>query len=426
MRAWLIQVGEPLPTDPGNPRLWRTGLLAEQLARRGHDVLWWASTFEHRTKQHRYTGQREVSVSDRLRLLLLRSPGYKGNISLGRLYDHRVLAASFREAVNHQLQPDVIHCGFPTIELSRDAVRYGRAHNVPVVLDVRDLWPDIFLDSIPAAMRPIARMAMRGEVARTREACAGATAITGPTPGFVEFGLRYAGRLARPMDRVFPFGYPATPPNAADVAAARTWWDEQGVRVDDPMPTICFLGTFGAQRALDFETVIDAARLLSERDVRVRFVLCGAGPRLEESRRRAEGLPNLILPGWVGFPQMWTLMRRSIVGLLPYFGSTAFAMHVPNKAIEYLSGSLPVLTSLTGGYLEDVLRSADCGVFYKGGDPGSLAGAVETLLGSADRLADLRSAAARLFEGQYAAERIYGSLSDYLEHVSGIQPCEAA
>ncbi len=46
MRVWLLTVGEPLPTDGGSDRVWRTGFLARALADRGHEVVWWSSAFD--------------------------------------------------------------------------------------------------------------------------------------------------------------------------------------------------------------------------------------------------------------------------------------------------------------------------------------------------------------------------------------------
>ncbi|GAI08595.1 unnamed protein product, partial [marine sediment metagenome] len=47
MRIWLITIGEPLPSDNNNDRLYRTGILAKLLIQRGHEVVWWTSTFDH-------------------------------------------------------------------------------------------------------------------------------------------------------------------------------------------------------------------------------------------------------------------------------------------------------------------------------------------------------------------------------------------
>ena len=63
-RIWLLQDGEPLPTDD-NPRLMRTGTLAERLVEAGFDVTWWASSFQHSTKRYRSRGGRPRSQENR-------------------------------------------------------------------------------------------------------------------------------------------------------------------------------------------------------------------------------------------------------------------------------------------------------------------------------------------------------------------------
>lgn len=426
MKVWVIQVGEPLPIDPGTPRLWRSGLLAEHLAARGHDVVWWGSTFVHRTKRHRHAADVGVSLGPRLELFMLHSPGYRRNVSLGRLRDHAVLGRRFRDLAEARPRPDVIHCGFPTIELAVEAARYGARHDVPVVLDARDLWPDIFVDAVPGPLRFLARLALRSQRARTSEAFRLARAISGHTPGFVEFGLRHAGRAAGDLDRAFPFGYPVNRPTDAQIATASAFWESHGLSLDGRTPIVCFLGSFGVQRALDLMTPIHAARILHERGTAVRFVLCGSGPRLDLCRSLAQDLPNVLLPGWVGYPETWTLLRRSTLGLLPYLPARDFALSMPNKSVEYLAGSLPVLTSLTGGHLEHVLSTNRCGVFYRGADPAGLAACVEDLLGQPERIAEMGTRAGRLFDSDYSADVVYRRMAEHLEMVAGVQPATRA
>ena len=57
----LIQPGEPLPIE-GPTRPWRTGLLAEELTRRGHEVLWWSSAFSHARKRFICRGSKLVTA----------------------------------------------------------------------------------------------------------------------------------------------------------------------------------------------------------------------------------------------------------------------------------------------------------------------------------------------------------------------------
>jgi len=74
---------------------------------------------------------------------------YKKNVSIERIINHHILAYKFSKLAELEVQPDVVLCSYPTIELSLVATKYGKRKNVPVIIDVRDLWPDNFLDMVP-------------------------------------------------------------------------------------------------------------------------------------------------------------------------------------------------------------------------------------------------------------------------------------
>ena len=74
MRAWLITIGEPLPSDPGPPRLLRAGILASMMQTRGVEVTWWTSAFDHQRKAMR-EGQAAIAPQGH-RMELLRGEPY--------------------------------------------------------------------------------------------------------------------------------------------------------------------------------------------------------------------------------------------------------------------------------------------------------------------------------------------------------------
>jgi len=51
MRIWLVTIGEPLPIDGSNERLYRMGIIANLLVKKGHKIIWWSSTFNHVRKK---------------------------------------------------------------------------------------------------------------------------------------------------------------------------------------------------------------------------------------------------------------------------------------------------------------------------------------------------------------------------------------
>ena len=324
MKVWLVQTGEPLPCD-GQERLLRTGLMAQVLARCGHDVTWWASTFDHVRKQRRFEESTSYVMDANLELRMLKSPGYSSNLSIGRLIDHISVARGFRDEASERPEPDVIVSSFPTLETSWVAETYGAARGIPVVIDVRDLWPDVAFELVPQALQPVARLLVSPYSRFAAAILRRATALTGLSPPFLSWAAERSGRTLTPWDRVFPMAYSQRTPAAERIRELTAFWAAQGVRKGADELTCCFFGALGHQ--FDLETVLYAARRLEESGVRCRFVICGAGERADELRELAKGVKSVLFPGWIDADAIWTLMRCAHIGLAPYRASQNFAMN---------------------------------------------------------------------------------------------------
>src|SRR6185503_20791356 len=95
VRVWLVTIGEPLPSDGPNERLLRAGILANELSKRSHEVVWWSSTFDHVRKKQRFREDTDLTLPNGVLLRLLHGCGYARNVSLRRLLDHAQLAYKF-------------------------------------------------------------------------------------------------------------------------------------------------------------------------------------------------------------------------------------------------------------------------------------------------------------------------------------------
>lgn len=415
MRAWLITIGEPLPSDSYGDRLFRTGMLAELLSARGHEVTWWTSAFDHVRKQPRASDDAVAQIAPNYSIRLLRAIPYACNVSLQRWQSHRAIAQRFARAARAASRPDVILCSLPPVELCRKAVRYGRRSSVPVVIDVRDLWPDLFAELAPPLLRPAARLSMWPLFRSARIACAGATAIVGVTQPYVNWGLRNAGRPTGPLDRPFAMGYRNTPPPDDAWRRAETFWNEWGIAADPSKLTVCYFGAIG--RHFDFDCILGAATQLKAASAPIRFVFCGTGDCLTNCRERAAAFPNMLFPGWVASAEICWLMKHSTVGLVPYNGSQNFVANVPNKPVEYLSAGLPIVSGLQGE-LARLLREHDCGVNYSNGNATQLADILSDLASQPERLRTMSRNASALYQHQFVADRVYSEMADHLEHIA--------
>ena len=156
MKIWIMKTGEPIPTSQNKDRLMRMGMLAEELNKRGHNVIWFSNTFDHLKKQQLYNKDTIVNVTDNYSIYLIHAMGYKRNISVSRIINHKVIAKKFSRIAKKLDKPDLIYASFPTIDYAEEAIKYGKRNNVPVIIDIRDLWPDIFKHNLSKPLALIA------------------------------------------------------------------------------------------------------------------------------------------------------------------------------------------------------------------------------------------------------------------------------
>jgi glycosyltransferase involved in cell wall biosynthesis len=411
LRIWLLHIGEQLPVD-GAARPLRYSYLARAFQEAGHEVLRWAPTFCHIKKKHRFLTDQRVPVADNYAIQFVHSPGYRRNVGLERLRTYRVLGRRFFQLAGREPPPDLMVAAIPSLEWADAAIEYGRANGIPVVIDVRDPWPDVFLNALPAAARPAGRVFLAPYYQMARRACRGADALTAVSQTYLDWALRLAGRTRASRDHAVPLGFepePVVPSRLRDnVAALR----RRGIR---PNHTVCmFAGLF--ERSSDLETVVEAARrLLVAGRSDVHFVFCGKGSKSAAIHRRAKNLSNIHLLGWVDPAMLQAVSSISSIGLCAY--ARGSLQSLPNKPFEYMAGRLAIVSSLSGE-LAELLEQCDCGLTYRAGDAAHLQRCLLQVADNPPRLEALRSNSYQAWRSNYRSPQIYARFVDHLTQLT--------
>lgn len=415
LRVWILQTGEPLPTDVGNPRPMRAMNLATSLASAGHRVVLWSSDFYHQEKRHRTGRSGMIRVSESLEIRLVGSPGYGPNIGPGRLYDHAVLGRNLKKLLRAEVDlPDVAFVGYPPIETAAVMTRWLSRRGIPSVMDVKDQWPTLFFDPLPRGVRPLGRAALAPYFYFARRAMREATGLAAMADGFLEWALNFAGRSLSDNDMVVPLTSPPEQLSEAELANAESWWDEHGVPADG-RPRFCFVGTHS--RAFDFAPVADAVRHMSTQQPHCQFVFAGHGERTQEWRANAGLAPNTLFPGWIDRARLSVLARRSTAMLAPYKSSSDFISSIPNKVIDALSLGLPILSPLQGEVAK-LIEVNSVGLRY-GSDTGrTLADCLQLLIDNPSLRNRLAANASATYRARFAFEKVYGGLVSHLEQLA--------
>ncbi len=407
MKVWIVFIGEELPID-GAVRPWRYGILSDILADRGHEVIRWQPSF-YLHKHQRCEADTTIRWRDNYTIRLIHVPPYRRHIGFQRIRHYEILARRFAALARVEEPPDILLCGMPSPSMCAASAEYAAHRRIPLLIDVRDLWPDIFLDVVPSLLRPLGHLALWFEFRRNRRVFRQATGILGIRDDFVQWGRDYGRRAPGAFDGTFSHAYRERTLSAEERSREEDLLRRAGVRFEKPMA--CFFGSF--EESYDLETVVEAARKLvagPHRDLQ--FVLCGDGKKLPALRARAEGLPNVVLPGRVSPEAIARLMESADFGLASFIRGATHT--VSNKVVEYFCGGLAVVASESEG-IRRVLETNRCGVTYEPESVRSLVAALSDLMENDENREEMKRNARALYERSYTAGAVYGAMADHLE-----------
>ncbi|MFB0986368.1 MAG: glycosyltransferase [Phycisphaerales bacterium] len=362
-------------------------MLASKLVEKGHDVVWWNSDFDHHRKRHRNRQDRSIQIQPNFEVRLLKSLGYKAHVGPRRLLNNVLMARRWRTQSRTETPPDLLFSAWPTPELSLEATKYAGTHGVPSVIDIRDLWPTLWLDLFPERLRPIGRILLHHYFRMTRTTMTDATAITGATDSYVDWGVGYSGRARRDSDRSFGFRFRSVDLDADSRAEARLVLDGMGYQPDERIQ-IVFAGAFS--RSFELKTIIEAGRWLDANTAgRLRIVMCGSGDRWNQIEIAARDIDSVLVLPRLDLRELTFLYEQSSLGLAPYRDIENFQRNIPNKINEYLQMSLPIVAGV-GGAIANLIDDHGVGVRYRSEDPISMAEELTKLALDPDRLQTFR------------------------------------
>ena len=255
---------------------------------------------------------------------------------------------------------DLIIVSSPPITLALPALAAATAHVAPLLVDVRDVFPDVAIKM--GAWKAGSLLART--VGRVADALyARAALVTCVTESAREEILARGVPAARVV--LAPNGFDAVEP-AAEPALATL----PGVR------DIVYVGNMGLATGLD--VVLDAAALLRE-DRSLRFVMIGGGAEAERLRARVrnEGLPNVVFTGTLPRAVALRALADAVLTVVPLVATIADSL--PTKLFDAMLVGTPIVLSAAGEARRLVERS-ETGLAAIPGDPVALAAAIRALL----------------------------------------------
>jgi len=382
----------------------RHAVLARFLRELGHEVTVMASAIpDGRHETVPVSGLFADRIEGGVHFRFIRTNRYR---SLpGRFLSMLLFRARAVRASSDLRAPDVVIGSSVHLHAADAGRRIAHRFGVPFVFEVRDVWPEVFLDMRAMSRRnPVYQYLRFLELRLYREAVAVITLL----PGMKEY-LRAHG-----------------------VSEQRIWYIPNGVDTalfEEPRPpppappfVVSYFGAHGPANGLD--TVIRAAAVLKRAGAAVKFRLVGDGSRKPALRALASELG--IGPDLVEF-----LDPVPKVALQPLATAThAFVFHLKdlavlrryglsaNKLFDYLLAGRPILFACRAA--NNPVEEAQAGLIVPPEDPEALADAALRLSRTPQAERDSMGRRGREWVREHHdLRRLAGRLASHLEQVVG-------
>ena len=294
---------------------------------------------------------------------------------LGRMWAFLGFTISAGAATLMAKPPDVVIASSPPLVAAIPgwfAARLRRFRNVPLVFEVRDLWPESAVTTgVLSENGALTKVLYRLE----RCACRAAAAVNVLTPAFRDDMVNRKLVDAQGV-WIFPNGADTEvyQPGSRDNAFRRAQgWGDKFVTLH--------AGAHGRANAL--HQLVDAAEALRDRSD-IQLVTAGDGPLRSELQAdaRRRGLADIEFLGAFPKDQMPEIIRACDAGVAVLQNNPTFKTVYPNKVFDYMSCERPAVLGIDGVIRELVCRKARAGVFATPENGAELGHAISALADS--------------------------------------------
>jgi glycosyltransferase involved in cell wall biosynthesis len=150
------------------------------------------------------------------------------------------------------------------------------------------------------------------------------------------------------------------------------------------------------------DTFVRAVKVLTERNVRARYLVAGDGPMKEELRNLSAGLGLSDVVMFLGFePELETLIGAADVVVMP-----SYAEGLPNVALETFAVGQPLVASRVGGLVDLSQMNKDAILLCEPKNPVDLADKIEMVLKDAALAERMSLAGKAIIDKQLSTDQV--------------------
>ncbi|PIQ77593.1 hypothetical protein COV82_03535, partial [Candidatus Peregrinibacteria bacterium CG11_big_fil_rev_8_21_14_0_20_46_8] len=285
----------------------------------------------------------------------------------GRLASYLSFVMNGMRQAKKMPAPDILWATSPPLFTALIGLKAKKMWKVPLVMDIRDIWPASIRDVQAVHNKHLLNIAER----LAEKTYAAADAITTTSDGILQSLPTQHHVKAHVI------------PNGVDEKLFSEEAQKKALS-QNPLPqrlhhkfVVLYAGNLGLAQAP--EVMIEAASLLHHGTKQIKkrddihFVIVGSGVRTESMRELAQQkqLTNITFTGIQPHEKIPAYIAHSNLCLIPYKAEETFRRTLASKVFDYMAGGKPIIINLEGETAA-IIKEAQCGFVAKDEDPRDL------------------------------------------------------
>lgn len=362
----IIDPYSDLPTN--NLRLGRYHQIADQLVQNGFNVKIYISNISHRDKK-KLDFKGTNNIYSGIQYVVIESLKYKSHISISRIIYEKIFIRNVIKDLESNITPDLIILRDPAIFISKSILQYINLHKVKYIVDIIDLWPELFELILPDYLTKYSNLIFSYFYQKRNKLLIGASGFSAVSPDYLNIATILKPTV--PAEVIY-WG--------CDTKVTREIIDNQRgeillelyLKKEKNEFWVIYSGTLG--NGYDIKTIFKAAESL-RKNHNIKFLIAGSGPLEEWIKYYINNSrpTNIFYLGLLPTNKLISLFKYCDIGLTTYIEKSTVSM--PIKAYDYFASGLPIINSLNRN-LGRLVTEKNLGYNYKAEDVNSLINAI--------------------------------------------------
>lgn len=356
MNVWIVN-HYAIPPSMGG--LVRHYYFSKYLQKKGHTVKIFTSSKIHNTDINMIKDKSlyREEMEDGVEYTFVRSRDYKGN-GIDRIVNMIDLPFKMWKAMKQfwkKKKPDVIYTSSPDLFVAFFALLFGKRHRVPVVVEIRDLWPESIVEYVGMSKRnPIIKVLYMLEKWIYRKA----NQLIFTIPGGKDYIIDKKWDKKVDLKKV---NYINNGVDLEEYSKEKSigFTDED---LDNNKFKVVYVGSI--RQVNNVRALVKVAECLQRRgETDIQLLIYGDGTekaRLEEYCKN-QGLTNIVFKGKVDKKKVPYILSKSNLNLLNYKQAATWKYGgSQNKQFEYLASGRPICSNVKMGH--SIIEKYQCGL----------------------------------------------------------------